>query len=110
MLCYIGKGIPNEKMRENNRIAKIIPSIVPSPEEAVSRFHSMGGELTLFSAFGEDPLTESLAAIRQEEFLRNFPDLRLIFSGAVNGNEHLFRDGLQYILSVTKRLARSARN
>lgn len=110
LLCYIGKGIPNEKMRENNRTAKIIPSIVPSPEEAVSRFHSMGGELTLFPAFGEDPLTESLAAIRQEEFLRNFPDLHLIFSGAVNGDEHLFRDGLQYILSVTKRLARSARN
>ena len=109
LLCYIGKGIPNEKMCENNRTAKIIPSIVPSPEEAVSRFHSMMA-LTLFPAFGEDPLTESLAAIRQEEFLRKFPDLHLIFSGAVNGDEHLFRDGLQYIFSVTKRLARSARN
>ena len=108
LLCFVGLGIPNEKMHENNRTAKIIPIMVPSPKEAVFRFHSMGGELTLFPAFGEDPLPEFLAAIWQEEFLRKFPDLHLIFSGAVNGDERPFRDGLQYILSVTKRLARSA--
>ena len=84
-------------MRENNRTAKIIPSIVPSPEEAVSRFHSMGGELTLFPAFGEDLLTESLAAIRQEEFLRKFPDLHLI----------LILVGLSMVMNICSEMAYS---
>ena len=107
MFLHVGKGIPNVVMHQDNRTAKVLPSIVPSPEEAVSEFHGLGGELTLIPVFGEDPLPAALGTIRQEEFLRKYPDLSVIFSSAVNGEERPFRDGLQYILSITKRLARS---
>lgn len=67
MLCA-GKGIPNIKMQEKHRAAKVPPTVVPDPDEAISSFHAMGGQLTLVPVFGADPLSPSHNAIRQQEF------------------------------------------
>lgn len=101
----IDKGIPNVKMQQDNRAAKVSPSIIPSPEEAVTSYQCSGGRLTLLSAFGDDPLSPSLDAIRQQEFSRRCPSFQPVFHAAVNGDECPFRDGLQHFISITRRLA-----
>lgn len=92
-------------MNQDNRTAKVSPHIIPSPHEAISSYHDMGGELTLFSTFGEDPLSTSLRTVREQEFLTTYPDFEVFFTSAVNGQEQPFRNGLEHILSITKRLA-----
>ena len=107
MFLHVGKGIPNVVMHQDNRTAKILPSMSQALRKQCLNSMVCVGELTLIPVFGEDPLPAALETIRQEEFLRKYPDLSVIFSSAVNGEERPFRDGLQYMLSITKRLARS---
>ena len=104
---FAGKGIPNIRTQEKNRVAKVPARIVLNPDEAISRYHAMGGQLTLVPVFGADPLSPSHKIIRQQEFSRKYPDSQQIFQAAANGDESLFRDGLKYFMSITKRIARS---
>ena len=103
--CNAGKGIPNVRMNQDNRTAKVSPHIIPSPDEAVASYHNLGGRLTLVSTFGEDPLPAPLRIVREHEFLTTYPDFEVFFTSAVNGREQPFRSGLQHFLSITKRLA-----
>ena len=50
------------------------PSLVSDPEEAVQRFESHGGHLTLFSPFGQDPLKgrDDLMRTKDEEFYEKY--------------------------------------
>lgn len=82
VLCiiYIDNGIPNVKMQQDNRAAYVSPSNIPSPEEAVASYQRGGGRLTLVSTFGDDPLSPSLDAIRQQEFLRCIQHFSLYFT------------------------------
>ena len=101
----LDKGIPNVKMHQENRAANLSPGIIPSPEEAVASYQHCGGQLTLVSTFGEDPLSPSLDSICQQEFARRHAAFHPVFHAAVNGDEHPFRDGLQHFISITKQLA-----
>ena len=92
-------------MHQDNRAVKLSLSILPSPEEAVANYQRCGGQLTLLSTFGDDPLSSSLDAIRQQEFSRRHAVFLPIFHAAVNNDEQPFRDGLQHFISITKRLA-----
>lgn len=105
---FAGKGIPNIRMQEKNRVAKMPARIVLTPDEAISRYHAMGGRLTLFPVFGADPLSPSHNIIRQEEFSRKYPESQQIFQAAANGDESLFIDSLKYFMSITQRLATSS--
>jgi len=58
------KGIPNVLMDRENRTAKVDPAMIPSVQDAVQQYESLGGTLTTFSPFGIDPL-ESNAHLRQ---------------------------------------------
>ena len=91
-------------MHEDNRAVKLSVGILPSPKEAVANYQRCSGQPTLLSTFGDDPLSPSLDAMRQQEFTRCAAFLP-IFHYAVNSDEQPFRDGLQHFISITKRLA-----
>ena len=52
------QGVPNQLMHRNNQVMLLDPALVPEPEDAVQQFEAHGGHLTLFSAFGQDPLED----------------------------------------------------
>jgi hypothetical protein len=70
-----GRGIPNERMQENNHVMPVDPSVIPDQDNAVQQMESMGSHLTRFSPFGFDPLESHNDLIRQREdmFFEKFP-------------------------------------
>lgn len=65
-----------------NQAVKIDSTLLPDGEIAVQVYKANGGQLTVFSCFGEDPLqgNPSLIALREAEFHRWFPDFSGIFT------------------------------
>ena len=65
-------GTPIHTMLNNNQAVKIDPRLLPDDESAIRDFEAHGGQLTVFSCFGEDPLwrNPSLFAQRETEFHR----------------------------------------
>ena len=80
---------------------------MPSPEDAVQHFESMGGSLTIESLFGEDALAgrPDLIAEREHQFFHQVPEFSTIFSTLVNGNDRPFRHSLKLFLQLTEELA-----
>ena len=74
---------------------------------AVVDFETRGGQLTLFSEFGEDPLlyNPSLIAQREAEFHLRFPDFANFFHTVVNGDYYFFREGLLCYIDISRRLS-----
>ena len=99
-------GIPNELMRRNSQVVPVDPHLLPDPDVAIQEFESFGGNLTLFSPFGRDPLQERLDLVtqRETEFHRHYPDFGPFFYTVVNGDYSLFRDGLLYLIDITQQL------
>ena len=93
-------------MRRNDRTVRVDSSLVPEPRDAVAQFESLGGHLTLFSPFGEDPLKDraDLISQRETEYFVQYPDFGPIFHTLVNGDSNLFRCGLLLLIQVSKRL------
>ena len=81
-------------------------ALVPSENEAVRLFKDDGGNLTIWSPFGEDPIRHSpvLLARREEEFNLHFPDISVIFHKLVNGDFENFKKAIQLFISVTESL------
>ena len=100
------RGVPNQLMHRNNQVMPLDPALVPEPEDAVQQFEAHGGHLTLFSAFGRDPLEdrEDLIKAREEDFYRKYPDFGCFFYTVVNNDYALFREGLLFFIDVSKRL------
>lgn len=100
------RGVPNQLMHRNNQVMPLDPALVPEPEDAVQQFEAHGGHLTLFSAFGRDPLEdrEDLIKAREEDFYRKYPDFGCFFYTVVNNDYSLFREGLLFFIDVSKRL------
>ena len=96
-------------MDNNNKAKHIADSLVPQPSSAVQQFEGLGGHLTIFSGFGEDPLRNSsqLVTQREMEFTNRYPDFCLFFNRIVNFDSTLFRDGLLFFIDVSKRLEAS---
>ena len=69
MHIFAGKGIPNIRTQEKNRVAKVPARIVLNPDEAISRYHAMGGQLTLVPVFGADPLSPSHKILLQQLYM-----------------------------------------
>ena len=101
-----GKGVPNRLASRNSGTQCIPSGQVPSPEDAICRFQSMGGNLTIFSPFGEDPLANrpDLLSLREDKFFESTPQFSSIFHSLVNGNNQHFRDGLKVLLNLTEQL------
>jgi len=93
-------------MHRNNQVMPVDPVLVPEPQDAVQQFESHGGQLTLFSPFGRDPLQERVGLIsqREEEFYRRYLNFSPFFHTVVNDDYSLFREGLLFLIDVSNRL------
>ena len=100
---YTGSGIPNERMKEQNCAAKIDHSLVMTTPEAYRAYTACGGKLTTESVYGEDPLSHrpELVAQRESQFKIRYPSFEPILHTLVNGDNHLFQEGLQYYIQLT---------
>ena len=79
--------------------------LIPSTEAAVQRYESFGGNLTLSSTFGIDPLHDEHTILEREAYYTaNAPDFPTIFHHLVNGHDTHFRNGLKCFIVTTKRL------
>lgn len=98
--------IPNRAMRENNQTIRIDDQLLPEPDVAMQHFHEIGGQLTAFSDFGQDPLQSNSVLVTQREtrFRERYPDFNQFFYDTVNGNYSNFRDGLLYLIDISKQL------
>ena len=109
LLLILGarRGVPDNLMQTSNCIAKVDPSIVPSPDEAVRQFTLDGSDLTLWSPFGLDPLANfpNLSYQREEFFSRHYPDIDIAFHNLVNGNTTIFQCALKFFINLTETLA-----
>lgn len=52
---------------ENSCMAQVDSDMLPDVDSAVAEFESNGGQLTIFSSFGEDPLRLSPILVAQRE-------------------------------------------
>ena len=81
------RGIPNQLVRRNNCIAQIGPSLLPSSDDAVQLYEQFGGNITQFSAFGQDPLNSrsDLVQQRETEFYQRYPQFGHFFTNLSTG-------------------------
>ena len=96
---YLGakRGVLNDLMHSINQVMSVDPTLGPESDVAIYQFESHGGQFTVFSPFGQDPLHEGedLIKLQEEDFYERFPDL-VLFHTVVNGDYSLFREGLLY--------------
>ena len=87
------KGIPNRLASVNNHSQPLSSSVLPSSETAVQHFEALGGNITLFSPFGSDPLSDhpELVAERERQFYSSYLDFAPIFHKLTNGPHSTFR-------------------
>ena len=86
----------------------IDPILLPRAEEAVSEYENAGGNLTVFSQFGIDPLRDfPILKHQRESQLSSNLDFDNIFHCLVNGNQQPFMYGLLYFINLNDRLAAS---
>ena len=92
-------------MYKNNKAAKVNIATLPSVEEAVHQYTSLGGTLTEPHPFGCDPLygNAHLQQIHHTLFFQKCT-FDSIFHAIVNGNDSLFKSGLMLLINITERL------
>ncbi len=75
-------------MRENNQAKKIDASTIMDAGDAVHQFEQLGGRITIFTPFGEDPLMHNpeLVSQRETELKQQYPDFSRFFRTVVNSN------------------------
>ena len=105
MFHVLGRGIPNKIMMKNNYTSEVDPTLLLSPEQAVKEYENAGGNLTMFSQFGVDPLQHYPTLIKQREMeLLSHYNFDTIFQNIVNGNQQPFMDGLLCFINISARL------
>lgn len=94
-------------MRSNNRAQRINQGVIPDSTNAIHQFQAHGGQLTLFSNFGIDPLKDEPHKFEQREtrFKQRYATFDQFFSNVVNGDFNLFKDGLLFFISTSSQLA-----
>ena len=99
--------IPNEIMRQNNRITKLDIRHLPNVAQAVHLYELDGGHLSDETGFGNDPIADIPAkcSIRTQAFLDRYPSMDGIFHSLVNLNSGPFENCLLFF--ITYRLSRS---
>ena len=94
-------------MLNNNQATQIDLRLLPDAESATQGFESNGGQLTLFNAFGEDPLqaNPTLVAQKETEFFNIYPNFQEFFHTVVNRDYFLFREGILCFIDITRCLS-----
>ncbi|KAK3737609.1 hypothetical protein QZH41_010509, partial [Actinostola sp. cb2023] len=100
-----GVGKPIIVRNANYRVAPITPQLVPTPEDALTRYEASGGHLTAFPVFGTDPLRDNpdLVNIREQQFI-DANDIHTIYGCLVNDMDQYFRDAISTYCDLTRRL------
>lgn len=100
------RGIPNRLMLANNHAQRVDDSVIFEADVAVRQFEDFGGRITTFSPFGEDPLRlhSELLCRREAEFRERYPDFSHFFHAIVNSNNSLFRQGILFLIDLSKHL------
>ena len=100
------RGIPINKMMENNQTVSVHSQLIKEPVEILQEYESIGGSITAFSQFGYDPLNgkHNLISRRDEIFYEHAPPFNETFHATINGNFTLFRRGLLVLISTTSQL------
>lgn len=80
-----GKGVPNQLAARSRCIGAVPPSSVLTSADATQAFQELGGNLTLFSPFGVDPLDgrQDLLTARVTEFYRHVSDFSPLFHSLI---------------------------
>ena len=101
-------GIPNVLAHQNNFVSQIPTEAVPQTEEAVAAFQQAGGNLTLHSEFGRDPLREEqeLSEDRLRTFLQ-FHDPQQVFSEVIHGRYDSLCAAIAFAIDITQDLSNS---
>ena len=104
----MNKGIPNVVMQANNQTGQLPLSGIPDPEDVLQQYQNFGGQITVFSGFGTDPLEQRVDLIeqREEQFKLQFQSFNQIFQDIVNGNSACFRSGLLHFIDISINLCR----
>ena len=99
-------GIPNVLAHRNNFVSQIPTEAVPQTEEAVAAFQQAGGNLTLHSEFGRDPLREEreLSEDRLRTFLQ-FHDPQQVFSEVIHGRYDSLSAAIAFAIDITQDLS-----
>ena len=93
-------------MLSRNHAQHVDDRVILDADAAVSQFEDLGGRITTFSPFGEDPLKHSTESVcrREREFKERYPDFGPFFYGIVNNDSSLFREGILFLIDLNKRL------
>ena len=94
-------------MMENNQTVAVHPQLIKEPVDILKDYENVGGSITVFSPFGNDPLNgkPNLITRRDEVFYEHCPAFNQTFHTMVNGDFTLFRRGLLLLISITSSLA-----
>ena len=81
--------------------------LIKDPTTILEEYRQLGGNITVFSPFGEDPLKNrpDLLAIREKGFFERYTGFEQFFYSVVNGDLSLFKEGLLFFIDVTIRLS-----
>ena len=103
-MLNLGKGKPRDLRASCNHASRVFPQMEPDTPDAASNYEAMGGQLTTFSSFGQDPLAgfPLLQRQRDELFHRQF-DASCVF-GNVNGHDEPFREAIENFSGITRGL------
>ena len=102
----MARGTPNDRMTSNNRVTPVHIDVLPTSSSAMDLYRQSRGTITEDYDFGVDPLkhNQEKKALRQTAFCQRF-QFQTIFNTAVNGDEHLFFQGLLFYINLTHRLS-----
>ena len=94
-------------MSENNQVVPVPLHTLPEATDAIQSFEDLGGHLTLFSPFREDPLQGRPHMMSQREtlFRERYPAFDAFFHTVANSDTSLFSAGLLFFISVSKHVA-----
>ena len=101
-MLNLGKGKPRDLRAGCNHASRIFPQMVPDTPDAASNYEAMGGQLTTFSSFGQDPLA-GFQRQRDELFHRQC-DASYVFGNVVNGHDEPFREAIKNFSGITRGL------
>lgn len=104
-MLNLGKEKPRDLRASCNHASRVFPQMVPHTPDGASNYEAMGGQLTTFSSFGQDPLAgfPLLQRQRDELFHRQF-DASYVFGNVVNGHDEPFREAIENFSGITRGL------
>ena len=100
-----GSGVPCELARDPQNVS-ILPSSIPTKNDAALWYAQQGGRLTAYGTFGIDPRKESPHRVaRHDQWLADVvPSYEDIFSNVVSGDGEFFKRSIITCIDVTNRL------